>query len=384
MKKILVLVFSDLKHDARVMRHINFLQEKYLVTVVAFDAEPSELFRFIKLPKLKLTIIHKAISGTALLLGLYSLAYRILYPYQFLKKQLTADSFDLIIANDVETLSLAFEIAAKKSKVIFDAHEYAPRHFENVQTWRIFFQSFNIHLCKKYIPQVSAMITVGKKIAEEYNKNFGKLPEVITNAPGYQDYKIKRVGKPFKLVHHGIATPSRKIEIMIEMMRILPDYFTLDLILMTPHSASAKTRRYVEEMKLLARFTDRIRFIPPVKIHDILPLINQYDIGIINIPPINFNYANSLPNKFFDYMQARVALAIGPTPEMAELVRKYDLGVVSEHFTPESLAEKLMALSTRQIEVFKQHAEIAAHEQNAEKKGETLLRIVRDTIEVTS
>lgn len=376
MKKILVIVFSNLKHDARVLRHVNFLKDQYSVTVACLDAPPDNQYSVVTLPHQKLTLWKKLISGSLLLTRLHSLAHHILYPYKSFSKKFVQENFDLIIANDVETLPLAFTFSGPKTKVLFDAHEYAPRHFENVLTWRIFFQPFNIYLCRKYIPRVSGMVTVGRKIAEEYFKNFGVLPEVITNAPAYREFKIRPVGQPIKLVHHGIGTPSRKIEIMIEMMRILPDHFTLDLILMTPSSASAQTKAYLNELKMLAHFTDRIKFLPPVPVDEVLPLINQYDIGLIIIPPINFNYANCLPNKFFDYIQARVALAIGPTPEMAEIVNQYNLGVVSDDFTPKSLADKVINLSAQQIDIFKNNTDREAHEHSAEKNRSALLQIV--------
>lgn len=380
MKKILVIVFSDLNHDARVLRHVNFLKSDYTVTVACLDAPANQGFEIFRLRSPKLSLLKKFISGLLLLSRFYGTAHRILYPYSTSFKTLAKQNFDLVIANDVETLPVAFTAAGTFGKVLFDAHEYAPRHFENVRTWRIFFQAFNIHLCKKYIPNVQGMITVGRKIAEEYAKNFGLMPIVITNAPAYRAYQINPVVNPIRLVHHGIGTPSRKIEIMIEMMRILPDHYTLDLILVTPPSASPQTRAYIDRLKEQAKFTNRIRFVPPVPVDQIVPRINQYDIGLIIIPPINFNYANGLPNKFFDYIQAGVALAIGPTPEMAEIVKTHNLGVVSENFTPESLAEKISVLSVEQINAFKQATSTAAKEHNAEKNKEILLTLVSEVL----
>ena len=70
----------------------------------------------------------------------------------------------------------------------------------------------------------------------------------------------------------------------------------------------------------------RIRILPPVKSDDVVYTINQYDIGVFLIPPVNFNYANTLPNKLFDFIQARLGIAIGPTPEMASIVDRYGNG----------------------------------------------------------
>ena len=94
------------------------------------------------------------------------------------------------------------------------------------------------------------------------------------------------------------------------------------------------------------------------------------------MPPINFNYANTLPNKLFDFIQARLAIAIGPTPEMAEIVNHYNIGVVSDNFTPQKIAEKLQALTTEKIAVYKNKSEAAALELRAEKNKEKLLSII--------
>lgn len=380
-KRILFIVFSNLRHDARVMRHINFLKENYTLTTVCLDAEPANDYTIIKTPSLKLSLFKKAMAAVLLLLRAHSWAYKILYPYNYVKEALARQSFDLIIANDVETLELSFALAGGKTPVLFDAHEYAPRHFENVLTWRIFFQAFNIHMCKKYIPKLSGMITVGQKIAEEYQKHFGTLPLVITNAPGQQDhFQVNPTQETIKLVHHGIVNASRGIELMIDMMKLLPEHFTLDLILMTPPTASDQTKQYLESLKQSASFTNRIKFVPPVKSVEILPLINHYDLGIIIIPPINFNYANCLPNKFFDSIQARIALAIGPTPEMADMVHQYGIGIVSKEFSAQSLADELMKLSSDDINTFKKNTAIAAAEQNAEQNTIKYLALVKNIL----
>jgi glycosyltransferase involved in cell wall biosynthesis len=274
--------------------------------------------------------------------------------------------FDLIIANDVETLPLAFAFPGNP-KVVFDAHEYAPRHFEDKIMWRMFFQSFNIWLCKKYIPLTAGMMTVGKGLALEYQKNFNVTPTVITNANNYFEVEPGEVlENKVRLVHHGIATPSRNLELMIEMMALLDDRFTLDLILLTPGFASKNTKQYLDKLRTLAERDPRVQIIPPVKSHEIVNAIRKYDMGVFLLPPVNFNYENTLPNKLFDFIQARLGVAIGPTPEMAEIVNQYKIGVVSEKFTARSLADKLNSLTKRDLETFKRNANAASKEMNAE------------------
>jgi hypothetical protein len=284
------------------------------------------------------------------------------------------------VANDIDTLPLAFKFKGN-TKIIFDAHEYAPRHFENNKIWKTFFQPFYIHLCKKYIPGVDGMLTVGKGLANEYEKHFGVKPVIITNATRYHDIAPAPI-KPdtIRLIHHGIANPSRRLELMVEMMDHLDERFTLDLMLMTSDFASAQTKAFIENLKTSASKNPKIKILPPVKSHAVVTTIQPYDIGVFLLPPVNFNYENTLPNKLFDFIQARLGIAIGPTPEMASIVNHYSIGVVSEEFTAKSLATKLNALTTEQVASFKSNAGIAAKELNAERNEEIFNRLVKEVL----
>lgn len=366
MKKVLVLVFSNLKHDARVMRQINWLRKEHEVTVVCFDATETAGVQFIRIRQTRLTTLRKALLAAALTVRAFKAAYRLFHDYGHLKKKLEAN-FDLIVANDIDTLPLAFQLKGK-APIIFDAHEYAPRHFENNRIWKTFFQPFYVHLCRHYIPQTTAMLTVGQGLANEYAKAFKVQPVIITNATRYVEIEPSQMQpEKIRLVHHGIINPSRKLELMIEMMKYLDHRFTLDMILMTSDYVSAKTKNYIRDFIEKAEVNPAIRILQPVPSDLVVKTINQYDVGVFLIPPVNFNYANTLPNKIFDFIQARLAIAIGPTPEMASIVHTYGNGVVSENFEPESLAKKLGALTQEEVMRFKKQSIAAARQLNAEK-----------------
>ncbi|MFM7329219.1 MAG: hypothetical protein ACKO3B_10855 [Bacteroidota bacterium] len=373
----LVLVFSNLRHDARVKRQIAFLKKDFQVTVVAFDGDPGLGVEFIRISQTRLTLFRKALLAAALLFRRFELAYRLFHDYGHLTKQLETRSFDLVVANDADTLPLAFNLA-RGARVLFDAHEYSPRHFEDKWWWRLFFQPLYVHLCSTWIPRVSAMTTVGKGLAREYHKHFGHLPEVITNAPVRSGLTPTPVvdGK-IRLVHHGIANPSRRLDLMLDMMKHLDQRFTLDLILLTSDFASPATRKFIAAFKAEASANPAIRVLPPLPSHELVAAINHYDIGVFLLPPVNFNYENTLPNKFFEFIQAGLGIAIGPTPEMAAIVNANGLGVVAPDFTAEALARQLNALTGQQVEVFKQAAAQTAPNYCAEVNEEKFRAIIR-------
>jgi glycosyltransferase involved in cell wall biosynthesis len=379
-KKVLIIVFSNLRHDARVRRQTEFLSENYETTVVCFDGDAPEGVRLIKIIQTPLTLFRKMISGLLLLLGFYRAGHRVIHGYGYLVDTFRNESFDLVIANDVETLPLAFKLS-RGARVLFDAHEYAPRHFEDRLWWRIFFKRLNVFLCKTYIPQLAGMMTIGEGLAQEYERNFGIRPVVVTNATQYHDFQPSPVQPDrIRLVYHGIANPSRRLDLMIEMMRHLDNRFTLDLILMTSNFASSRTRDHIARLQQSAQQDPRIKLLPQLPSHEIVPFIHQYDVGVFLLPPVNFNYANTLPNKLFEYIQARLAVAVGPTPEMAAIVRKYGNGVVADDFTPANLAAKLNSLSVESLTAMKVRSGEAAKDHNAEKNKTILLQTVEKII----
>jgi hypothetical protein len=373
MKSVLVITFSNLKTDNRVKRQVSFLQSLDLsVTVASNDGLQLPGTSSIQLKNLKLNWINKLKLGILLIFKFYEQAYNLQYG-----NALKIDEhFDLIVANDIEALPLAFSLK-KKAKILFDAHEYAPRHFEDRLIWRIFFQGFNQFLCKKYIPFTDAMITVGQRIAEEYHNNYGVNPVVITNAPDFIELEPKKTNPAkIKLIHQGSANPSRKLELMITMMELLDERFELDLMLLKPPVTHRTSFAYYQKLEKLLVNNQRVRLVPPTSSEKLIEALHEYDMGIILIPPVNFNYANTLPNKFFECIQSRIALAIAPTPEIAQMTKDFNIGIVSSDFTPKSLAAEIAKVTAEQIDSFKKNTLSAAREFNANRNRQLFKEII--------
>ena len=179
-----------------------------------------------------------------------------------------------------------------------------------------------------------------------------------------------------KIIHHGYASPDRVIEGMIETMDYVDSRFHLDLMLVANYN-----QEYLQQLEQMAKTRKNVRIIPPVPFEEIIPFTSRYDIGIFLCPPTTFNLANCLPNKFFEFIQARLMVAISPNPEMARLVRQYNLGIIAKDFSPQEMAKSLNALTKEQILQYKENANKTAKILNAEKEGEKLLNIIEEVLE---
>lgn len=299
-----------------------------------------------------------------------------------LKEILQQTPVDVILVNEIDCLPSAVEFGLA-GKIIYDAHEFSLGEAEESLTWRLVNKAMIQHICNTYIPKVYKMITVCDGILAEYKRLYPSVSiDLITNASPYYAIRRRRTARPVKIIHHGLADRSRNIEGMIATMGALQDKdrYTLDLMLVFNDT------HYVNQLKALAAEVNRnagfeqIRFVKPVPLKEIVPTISKYDIQIIMTPPVNFNNRFSLPNKFFEAIQARNALAIGPITEMAKIVRQYQLGVVSDSFEARDMASCLNALTTADIEKFRLNAEKTARALNAEANAKELIRIVRETL----
>lgn len=373
--RILIISLSDLGNDPRVYRQLLFLRQNHSVTCMGLADPCLEGVEYIHVPLANRRMAKVRVALAHLARDYRSLARHSPTVLQPFRDEISARQFDVIVANDFDTLSFAFAVKGR-AKIVLDATEYGPREFEDVLSWRLIQQPYVRYLCRHYLPRCDAVLTVCDGLADEYGREFGVRPDVIFNSCEYHD----RVPSPvdpgrIRLVHHGVAVPSRRIERMIEMMDHVDGRFSLDLMLVP----AAGSEEYYRRLAELCGTRQNVALVPPVAMNEIVATLNPYDIGLFLLEPTNFNYANALPNKLFEFVQARLAIAIGPSPEMARIVRRFDCGVVAGSFSPADLASSLDALSAERIEEMKiracEAAPALAHEETMKVFESVLERI---------
>jgi hypothetical protein len=355
-----------------VYRQIALMSPEHDVTAVGFADPQIPGVRFVDVAGTRKTPMQRAFAGARLRCRRYESYYWNVGPVAAARRALAGGSYDLIIANESDTWPLAFALRDPGgARVLLDAHEYAPREFEDVRRWRRLYQRYRRHLCATMLPRADAVTTVCDGVAAEYERCFGVRPAVITNASPLRDFTPSELaGDQVRMVHHGVAVRSRRIESMILMLDHLDERFSLDLMLVGDDVS------YLSFLRDLAKSRPRVRFRPAVPAQRLPEETRDYDVGLFLLEPTNFNYVHALPNKFFEFIQARLAVAIGPSPEMARLVREYDCGVVAGDFRPESLARELSALTPESLARLKQNANTAADALSWERERERLLALI--------
>lgn len=372
MKTVLIISYSPLHKDPRILRQVEALKSNYKITTIGFTKiEDNAIIHYsVNMPPKK-TLMEKVYWLLCLLVRKHYFILKTLESTLYLNDILSLNIIipNIIIANDWNGLYLASELKKKHSwlsKIYFDAHEYAPKEKNASLKWRIMIQPVIIYVLKKCKADITVMSAVCEGIAREYEKYFSfskGFVRVITNAAKYSDtLKPGKTKEVIRLIHHGAALEVRRLELMIKMMKYLdPSKYELTFMLVK------NDPKYYKRLVELSKNHNNISFIEPVQFHDITKILNAYDIGVFLLLPEHFNYKYALPNKLFEFIQARLAIAIGPSIEMMKIVDRYNLGVYSKNFSPKSLADSIVQMIPEKIMEYKRNAEKHARTLSAEE-----------------
>ncbi|MFE6734198.1 glycosyltransferase family 1 protein [Microbacterium sp. NPDC057650] len=373
-RRVLVFTFTPIDREPRALKQIAVLKDDYDVTTAGFGPAPVPGVPHIELealPTSRGVLSIRGVYSLLILLRQYRLLSRLLPRNASAYERLSPHEWDLIIAHDVSTVPVARRLRSTHG-ILVDLHEYATRQGENSLRWRLVEGGYFRWILKKHVSKAAAISTVGQGIVDEYRREFGLDSDLVVNATPFRDIEPTPTPSPIRLVHSGAVAATRKLEIMIEAVKLTRVPVTLDLYLVGSEDA------YFQSLRDRAAGDDRIVFRDPVPYAELVTRLSQYDIGLAMIAPSTFNLLWCLPNKFFDYIQARLAIITGPSPEMARLTNEYGLGAVTGDFTGPSLAAVLDSLDPSRVDEWKAAADRHARELSSETQVLVWKRMVDD------
>lgn len=388
---VAIVYLGPVERDARLLRQAEYLSRLYSVKVIGYgDSLPSSIAQMISLgpeiknytSTLKEKVAWRLKSGRLLalpdhmnnfvFLNLGRMVSSSFFDRWYWNNPIHTQAYETLLDISPRIIHAckwsALPLAARAAKelgckVVLDIPEYAPRESEHDVRWRHMIQPMVSYFLRCYGPQASMVITEAQASADAYLREYYLNAMVVLCAPAYHPETIFRPIDPncIRLVHHGVAMRDRKLELMIQAVARADARFTLHFFLVG-------YQPYIEDLKKIAQEVapGRIFFEEPVDPAQVVSCISSFDVGFFILPPINFQWQVSLPNKFFDFINAGLAVCIGPSLEMARFVRQYEFGVIAPSFEPSHVAETLNCLTKEEIETMKHKALGAREILNAE------------------
>ena len=363
MKRILVSVTNDLVTDQRVHKVCTTLtQMDFEVLLIGRRFNKSaKITRNYKTARMKLLF-----NAGFLFYAEYNL--RLFFKLFFLKK-------DILLSNDLDTLLPNYLISKLfKKKLVYDSHELFTEVPELIN--RPFTQNIWLKIECCILPKLKNCYTVSTSIASYYKIKYNTIFEVIRNAP-HQIKNIETSSFPFKTIdkkvvlYQGAINKGRGIELMLETIQFIKNVI---FICIGNGDIEQKIKQKVIDLNL----EEKIKFIPrmtPLELQKLTPLA---DLGISLEENLGLNYKYALPNKLFDYVQAKVPVLVSNLPEMKQIVFKYIIGEVVMDRNPQALANQIKKMLQNGKEFYIKQLDEAREELIWENESKKLIKIFKN------
>ena len=278
---------------------------------------------------------------------------------------------DLVV---VEDLLLLPAILSRRAPVdvLLDLRDDRTVQFSHIPFWRGIVGIAFEGLLDWAGPQCRSVITVSEGLRTRFEVMTKRPVDVVRSIPDVDAGRAvlaRLTSSPIRMVHHGRVGLSRKLHRLIEVAQQLGPEFSLDLYLVGSRFQKARLRH-------MCRKSENVRIMPPVDFEDIHAMLEDYDIGVMLFEPFNENLRNILPNKFFEFINAGLAVASGPSPEIERIVEEFGCGVISEDFSVESMVHVLSGLTPKAVDAYRERSLIAASALSWIDEREKLRRLL--------
>jgi glycosyltransferase involved in cell wall biosynthesis len=279
---------------------------------------------------------------------------------------------DIWLANDWTALPIVARLAREKGGIYgYDTHEFATEEYAEKRAWRLWHRPLVRALEGKFIREAKVVSAVSTGIARRLDELYS-LPRptiVVRNTPQYECRGFRPTGERIRVLYHGIIVPGRGLEIAIDSVAQWRTEF--ELTLRGPENPEFTPAL---RARIAARSLDgRVVLAPAVPMTELVQEASAFDIGFFALPGHSRHNEFALPNKIFEYIMAGLCLCMTELPEIAGLIREYELGVTIPTLDPAAIAVAINRLDRDRIDNHKRNALIAARELCWERESEKLL-----------
>ena len=282
---------------------------------------------------------------------------------------------EIILANDLDTLPACWLASKIKRKVlIFDSHELFSEVPELAH--RPVIRKIWSLLERLLVKRIKNGITVSASIADYYNNKYKKQFEVIRNVGQFRyDVDFEGIDKDNRtpiIIYQGALNMGRGIELAIKCMKFVKN---AKLQIIGDGDIRDQLKKLTDDLQL----NDRIEFVGRVPMENLWNYTSGAHIGISLEEDLGLNYRYALPNKLFDYIQARIPVVVSDLPELKAIVTQYKIGIVLTRRTPENLGEIFNRMLKDEMSRHKYltKLELAARELCWEREEEKLIRFFK-------
>jgi glycosyltransferase involved in cell wall biosynthesis len=298
--------------------------------------------------------------------GLYRLARLAARTLRLRRAGRRLGHFDVVHANDVDTLPAGWLLARSGARLVYDAHElYSEFEPDPPRLQRAVSSALERALARR----ADAVVTVSEPLADELVRrlHLGERPAVVLNAPELVPVDPRPAGNgPLRVVYQGAFGSGRPLEDLLDAAALAPSVrLTIRVVRLSPAAIRAEVGR--------RGLAERVEVAEPVPPTELVQALAGHEVGVIFDRPVTRNSELSAPNKLFEYVMAGLAVVAPRLPGLTALLD--GVGETFDPGDPAALAATLEALAgdRGRVAALRRAAREAAVERfNAERQSAAL------------
>lgn len=339
-------VDRDFSTQPRILNEIEVFSNKYLIDGYGkYSAIGLTIFFRLERPN---SLVRKFVYILGGFFPLFRIEFERFYYRNYVAK-INKSGYRFVIPHQIDDGLIAL---ATGIPFLFHSNEYLPRQFDGSRLFRFVETRYRHVALQSILSKAILTIVEGEAVAREYAAVFG-IPKdrfiVMPNMPRYRkDFDRTHLEtESINLVHHGALVPERGIELLMDVARNLGSGYHLTLMGPGPPD-------YLKALKHRAERIGNITILAPVPYDEIVESLNAQDLGLIifGSPHFHTKYM-TVPNKFWECLQARVPVLVSSESAMAEYIRESGCGILSNTTTLEGYVSAIRSISRKEITAMK-------------------------------
>lgn len=356
MKQIIVSVTNDLVTDQRVYKVCKTLQDlNYDILLIGRKLKDSlPIARPYKTYRMKL-FFNKGFLFYA------EFNIRLFFKLLFTKKT-------VLLANDLDTLLPNYLVSVfQNKKLVYDSHELFTelpsiqgRYSQKV--WRF--------LEKWLVPKQKFFFTVSDSIANWFEKEYGVKPKVIKNFPLKKNIPFIESKNEY-ILYQGALNKGRGLLALIDAMQSVPN-ISLKIV------GDGPFKPEIEQKILKLNLRNKVQLLGKISPKELLKITQYATLGISLEEDLGLSYRYSLPNKLFDYIQAKTPVVATYLPEIKKIVESFEIGEIIEDHSPENIAITINKILKNRKSFYQVKLEKASEEFIWENQEKILISTFKD------
>lgn len=365
---VLIVVSSDPRYDTRSSKYLSTLLEagfKAKVVGISSDGTGERKEELVR-------ALVSAKGGKRFFLEFY----------QKVIPEMYRSPAKIVIAGDLFSLPPAiinkhrYSKGAKPVKLIYDSKELY-EELPSLKAKRTSFLFWNL-VEKSSIRYVDAVLTVNQSIADILEAKWHLPTSVVMNVPDLSNppnTTEKSFDKIF-LTFSGGLQRGRGLHNLINLLTVLPEKYELRFV------GDGILRKELEQQALSLKLEKRVHFVGRVNNSEVVNELSKSHIGVYLMENTGLCHYLALPNKFFQFISARLPVIVPHFPEMEKIVRQYEIGAAVDPTNIHETAQKVLQFTSdkNMYDRFVSNCEKAAGVLNWQVEKEKFLKAVHNLV----